>query len=533
MTADLSPDDKALILVLSDQLSEDLASLRMGRKTKDVVLMAEVKDEASGVPHHKKKIAFLFSAMRHFADALKSDGWQTLDYVQLDDEGNNGSLIGEVERAVERHSPTKIVIVQPGDYGLLDAMRTWQEALGIPVILLEDDRYICTRDTFEAWADGRKDFRMEYFYREMRKQTGLLMDGDAPEGGKWNYDHDNREAAPEDHEFPDIPAFEPDAVTQDVLDLVEAHFAGHVGTVRPFRFGVTRAHALTCLDDFIERRLPNFGKYQDAMLVGQRFMSHSILSFYINAGLLDPREVCQRAADAYYAGAAPLNAVEGFIRQIIGWREFIRGVYWHEMPGYVESNYFGADRPLPDFYWTGETDMLCLSQAIEQTLEEAYAHHIQRLMITGNFAMLIGVAPKEIHEWYLAVYADAFEWVEMVNTLGMSQFADGGRMASKPYAAGGNYMNKMSNYCKSCRYKVSKKTGDDACPFNYLYWDFLARNREKLKNNHRISRIYSTWDRMGEDKQSAYRESASTFLERLSAGDATSKTKDDTLDTPP
>jgi deoxyribodipyrimidine photolyase-related protein len=515
MTLSLSADDRALILVLSDQLSPGLASLQLGRKTKDIVLMAEVAGEATGVPHHKKKIALLFSAMRHFCAELKDAGWQNVDYVPLDSPGNTASLLGEARRAIARHKPTCLVVVEPGEYSLFKAMEEWEAELNIPVTILTDDRFLCSIDEFHSWAAGRKELRMENFYREMRRKTGLLMDGDSPEGGKWNYDHDNREKAPEDHVFPGIPKFEPDAVTKTVLELVETHFPDHVGTLDGFGFAVTRAGALACLDRFIVERLETFGRYQDAMLLGQRFMSHSILSPYINAGLLDPLEVCQRAADAYYAGQAPLNAVEGFIRQIIGWREYIRGIYWLEMPDYLELNFFGADRPLPEFYWTGKTDMTCLSQAIDQTLEEAYAHHIQRLMITGNFAMLIGASPKDVHEWYLAVYADAFEWVELPNTLGMSQFGDGGRMSTKPYAAGGNYINKMSNYCKSCAYSVSKKTGEGACPFNYLYWDFLARNREKLKSNHRIARIYSTWDRMGEEKQAAYRGSAAAFLDRL------------------
>ncbi|MEO0413076.1 MAG: cryptochrome/photolyase family protein [Pseudomonadota bacterium] len=509
-----SSEDARLILVLGDQLSQNLASLRQARKTKDIILMAEVNEEATYVRHHKKSIAFIFSAMRHFAKALKDDGWQHVDYVPIA-ESKSGSLLGEVKAALERHSFGEVVIVEPGEMRLLNSMHQWQHELGKAVTLLPDDRFLSSVDEFKRWAEGRKELRMEHFYRVMRRKTGLLMDGDQPEGGKWNYDHDNRKPAGDEMQFPPQPRFEPDDITCDVLSEVRQRFDNHVGSLEPFWFAVTREQALECLDDFIAKRLPNFGDYQDAMLVGERFMNHSILSLYINAGLLDPLEVCERAAQAYYDGDAPINAAEGFIRQVIGWREYIRGIYWLEMPGYVEQNYFGADRDLPDFYWTGETDMTCLSEAIEQTLEEAYAHHIQRLMITGNFAMLIGTDPKKIHEWYLAVYADAFEWVELPNTLGMSQFADGGRMSSKPYASGGNYINKMSNYCKNCRYSVSKKTGEEACPFNYLYWDFLARNEDKLKGNHRIARIYSTWHRMTDEKKAAYRESAAAFLSTL------------------
>ncbi|NNF77961.1 MAG: cryptochrome/photolyase family protein, partial [Rhizobiales bacterium] len=258
-----------------------------------------------------------------------------------------------------------------------------------------------------------------------------------------------------------------------------------------------------------------FGDYQDAMVAGEPFVYHSVLSLYMNVGLLDPLTLCKRVDAEYRAGRVPINSAEGFIRQIIGWREYVRGIYWHTMPDYVKENAFAASRSLPAFYWTGQTEMKCLSEAITQTKTEAYAHHIQRLMITGNFAMLAGVDPHEVHEWYLAVYADAFEWVELPNTLGMSQFADGGLLASKPYAAGGNYVNKMSDYCRSCRYDVKQKTGPDACPFNALYWDFLARNRTMLNNNPRLGPVYRTWDRMASDKREDYLKSAARFLADL------------------
>ena len=356
---------------------------------------------------------------------------------------------------------------------------------------------------------------MEYFYREMRKKTGLLMDGDKPVGGKWNFDSENRKPAADDLFIPEPLSFEPDEVTRTVLNLVEDRFSSHFGNLAPFWFAVTREDAEAARDHFISEALPHFGDYQDAMLQGQRFLYHSVLSHYINCGLLDPVDVCQRAAEAYANGNAPLNAVEGFIRQIIGWREFVRGIYWLKMPSYAKENFFQAERKLPSFYWTGETDMLCLAEAIKQTKEEAYAHHIQRLMVTGNFAMLIGVAPEEIHEWYLAVYADAFEWVELPNVIGMSQFADGGVLGSKPYASSGSYINKMSNYCGECKFDVKKKTGDGACPFNALYWDFLARNEDKLGQNARLRNPYSTWRRMSDNKRQDYLDSAAAFLSKL------------------
>lgn len=503
-----------LVLVLGDQLSPDLSSLKAADPAKDRLLMVEVREEATYVRHHKKKIAFLFAAMRHFAETLRGAGWQ-LDYVQLDAEDNAGSFSGEVARAAARHSPERVVVTEPGEWRVRDAMSRWEDDLGLPVDILDDDRFLCSRADFAAWAEGRKQLRMEFFYRDMRRKTGLLMDGDKPEGGKWNFDAENRKPAKADLFLPQPHKVEPDAITQGALDLVEQRFGEHFGDLLPFWFAVTAAQAEAALEHFVEHALPLFGDYQDAMLEGERFLYHSVLSLYINAGLLDPLAVCRRVETEYRSGRVPLNAAEGFIRQIIGWREYVRGIYWLKMPGYVEENFFAADRPLPDFYWTAETDMACLKAAVTQTKEEAYAHHIQRLMVTGNFAMLAGVDPKQVHEWYLAVYADAYEWVELPNTLGMSQFADGGLLGSKPYAASGNYINKMSDHCAHCRYDVKQKTGDDACPFNPLYWDFLLRNEAKLKGNPRLGQVFRTWARMSPEKQNDYRESAAKVLAGL------------------
>ncbi|MEM9145813.1 MAG: cryptochrome/photolyase family protein [Pseudomonadota bacterium] len=509
-----SPAGGALILVLGDQLSETLPSLAAGDPSRDVVLMAEVAEEAAYVPHHKKKIAFLFAAMRHFAETLEAAGWR-VRYVRLDDPENSGSLAGEVARALGQLTLGAVRMTEPGEHRLKHALSGWAEAAGIKLEMLEDTRFVATHQEFRDWAAGRKQLRMEYFYREMRRKTGLLMAGDQPEGGKWNFDQENRKPANGDLFMPVPLASQNDGITVEVLDLVEARFAGHFGALRPFWFAVTRAHALRALEHFVETALAGFGDYQDAMLEGERYLYHSVLAQYINAGLLGPLEVCQRVERAYYDGLAPLNAVEGYIRQIIGWREFVRGIYWLKMPGYTHSNFFGATRALPAFYWTGETDMACLAAAIGQTRDEAYAHHIQRLMVTGNFAMLAGVDPHAVHEWYLAVYADAYEWVEAPNVIGMSQFADGGLLGSKPYAASGNYINKMSDHCAGCRYDVKRKTGEGACPFNPLYWDFLVRNADKLRGNPRLAQVYRTWDRMAEDKQTAYRQSAAAVLARL------------------
>lgn len=476
--------------------------------------MAEVAAEADYVPHHKKKLAFVFSAMRHAAEGWAKAGWQ-LDYIELDDPENSGSLFGEVERAVKRHKPDVLRVTAPGEYRLKEEISSWAKRLDLKVEVLEDSRFLCSTADFDRWAEGRKQLRMEYFYREMRRRTGLLMEGNQPAGGRWNFDAENRKPAKEDLFMPQPHRLRPDAVTAEVLDLVEKRFPDRFGRLRPFWFAVTRAQALTALERFIEEALPRFGDYQDAMLEGQPFLYHSVLSLYLNAGLLDPLEVCRRVEAAYLEGDAPLNAAEGFIRQIIGWREYVRGIYWHFMPDYLERNALEATRDLPGFYWSAETDMACLKAAIGQTRDEAYAHHIQRLMITGNFAMLAGVDPKQVHAWYLAVYADAYEWVELPNTLGMSQFADGGLLASKPYAASGNYINKMSDYCSVCRYDVKQKTGEGACPFNSLYWDFLHRNEAQLRSNRRLVPAYRTWDRMKPETQADHRQSAAHFLASL------------------
>ncbi|MEM7695884.1 MAG: cryptochrome/photolyase family protein [Pseudomonadota bacterium] len=485
-----------LRLVLGDQLDRQISSLS-DLAPGDVILGCEVHEEATYVRHHKQKIAFLFAAMRHFFAALCEDG-HTVEYFEL---GTHETFGDAVAAAVRQHRATRVVVTEPGEYRVREAMRGWETALGVPVDIRDDDRFYADHATFRAFAEGRKSLRMEYFYRQMRKETGLLMADGEPVGGQWNFDHDNRKALPKDLTPPPLPTFAPDAITTAVLDLVAKRFGNHFGTLETFNWPVTRADALKALDDFIDNRLALFGDYQDAMKVGEPFLHHSLLSPLINAGLLRPREVCARAEAAYEAGQAPLNAVEGFVRQILGWREFIRGVYWLKMPDYATSNALDATRPLPDFFWTGETDMLCLAEAIGQTRDHAYAHHIQRLMVTGNFAMLYGVAPAEIEEWYLIVYADAYEWVELPNVHGMATFADGGVFASKPYAASGAYIDKMSDYCKSCRYKVKKKEGEEACPFNYLYWNFLIENQERLSKNSRMGMIYRTLQKMSDGKR--------------------------------
>lgn len=503
-----------LILILGDQLSEDVAALKAADKARDVVVMAEVGEEGSYVPHHPKKIALVLAAMRKFAARLRDAGW-TVAYSELDNTENSQSIPGELLRRADQHGASEVIATRPGEFRLIDAL----EGCPLDVTLLEDDRFIASHAEFEAWAEGRKALRMEYFYRDMRRKTGLLMEGDQPAGGKWNFDHDNRKPAPGDVDFSGPMQFTPDAVVNEVLDLVEARFGNHFGDLRPFWFATDQGQARRALAHFVAHGLAKFGDYQDAMLADNQFLYHALVSPYLNIGLLDPMEVCRAVEDAWRAGDVPINAAEGFIRQVIGWREYVRGIYFHEGPDYARRNGLNHQRKLPDFFWGGETKMRCVSKAVAQTAEQAYAHHIQRLMVTGNFALLAGLNPAEVSEWYLAVYADAFEWVEAPNVVGMSQFADGGVIASKPYVSSGAYINRMSDYCKGCHYKVSVKTGEGACPFNLLYWHFLDRHRDRFSGNARMGNMYRTWDRMDADKRETVLAEAEAFLERMGAGD--------------
>ncbi len=505
-----------LRFVLGDQLTRSLSSLRGIDPARDVVLMVEVAAEATYVRHHKQKIAFLFSAMRHFAESLREEGIR-VDYVRLDDPANSQSFTGELRRAVDRHGAREVFVTEPGEWRVWEMMLDWRETLGVPVHIREDDRFFCSRDAFERWAQGRRELRMEFFYREMRRKTGLLMVDGQPEGGQWNYDQENRKALPKGFRPPERLRFQPDAVTREVLALVEARFGDHFGELGSFGWGVTRADALRALKHFVADCLPGFGDVQDAMKADSDFLNHAVVSPYLNAGLLTAAELCEAAENAWRTGRAPLNAVEGFIRQVIGWREFIRGIYWSRMPAYAATNHLGARRKLPWFYWSGETEMNCLRDCIRSTRENAYAHHIQRLMVLGNFALLAGIDPAEVEEWFLVVYADAYEWVELPNVHGMALFADGGVFGSKPYAASGAYIDRMSDYCGSCAYDPKLKAGVKACPFNYLYWNFLSENEGKLGRNPRMAMPYRTLGAMDSKRRREIAEDSRRFLAMLEA----------------
>ncbi|GHC48474.1 cryptochrome/photolyase family protein [Neogemmobacter tilapiae] len=502
-----------LILILGDQLSDGIAALKRANKATDRVVMAEALGEGQAVPHHPQKIVLILTAMRKFADRLRSLGW-TVDYSTLDDPANSQTLAGEILRRASENGSSAVIATAPGDWRL----RQMLEDLPLRVTVLPDDRFLCSEADFAAWAKDRKALRMEWFYRDMRRKTGLLMVGEQPEGGQWNYDHDNRKPAVPDLFRPKPPRFAPDETTRDVMALVARHFPNHFGEVQNFDWATTPEQANEALDHFIQHSLPRFGDEQDAMLRDDPFLSHSLLSPYINLGLLDPLHVCQRAEAEYHAGRAPLNAVEGFIRQIIGWREYVRGIWSLHGPEYLTRNALGHQRPLPWAYWGGETHMACVKAVVRQTQEQAYAHHIQRLMVTGNFALLAGVDPAQVHAWYLSVYIDALEWVEAPNTLGMSQWADGGVIASKPYVSSGAYIDRMGDYCQSCAYDVRAKSGAKACPFNLLYWHFLDRQRDRFATNPRMAMIYRTWDKMAEAHRRDVLAQADALLDRLDAG---------------
>ena len=480
-------ETRNLVLVLGDQLDEQSSALTDFDPQSDRIWMAEVDAESTHVPSSKQRTTLFLSAMRHFAERLRDKGWPVV-YRLLDDEQNAGSLAEELALAIRQYRPSQLVMTAPGDWRVWQQLRATAAQHGVPFDIRDDDHFYCTVREFKAHAEGKKQIRLEYFYRELRRKHHILMDGKLPIGGQWNFDADNRgsfgKAGP--GALPAPTRFEPDATTLAVMALVNQRFAQHPGSLEHFGWPVTRDQALQVLADFVQYRLPHFGQYQDAMWEGEVWLYHSHVSSSLNLKLLRPREVIAAAETAYHQGLAPLPAVEGFVRQVLGWREYVRGIYWTEMPGYLEQNAMQAQADLPGFFWTADTDMACLRDAIGQTLKQGYAHHIQRLMVTGLYALLFGVHPKQVHEWYLSVYVDAVEWVELPNTLGMSQFADGGLMASKPYVASGKYIDRMSNHCKGCRYNPAVATGATACPFTTLYWDYLSQHADTLAKNPRM-----------------------------------------------
>ena len=514
-----------LILILGDQLNEDSAAFDGFDPNFDAIWMAEVTHESTKVWSSKPRTAVFLSAMRHFREVLRSRGWNVF-YHELNatggewcaDSGRLKSSSAEtftaaLAESMQRLRPEKWIIVEPGEWAVREEIQAAAYSHAINLEVREDRHFLCSHAQFAAHAEGRKQMRMEFFYREMRLRHDVLMDKGKPVGGAWNFDSENRKSFDKHGPPLHIPPrrFEPDTITREVIVMVNERFARHPGDLTAFDWPVTQADAALALEDFITHRLSEFGDWQDAMWTAEPWLFHSRLSAAMNLKLLDPRHVIAAAETAWKEGRAPLAGVEGFIRQILGWREYVRGIYWQNMPGYVELNELGADQPLPAFYWTGETDMACLRDALGQTLRLGHAHHIQRLMVTGLYALMFGVRPREVHEWYLAVYVDAIEWVELPNTLGMSQHADGGLMASKPYIATGKYIQRMSNYCSGCHFDPAESTGPSACPFTTLYWDFLLQHESAMRKNQRMAMQVRNLTRLDETKREAIRAQAAAL----------------------
>ena len=509
-----------LILILGDQLDRQSLVFDDFDPKYDAIWMCEASFEAEHVWSSKPRIAIFLAAMRHFRDELLARGFKVL-YRQLNTHQAD-SLETALAEDLVKYKPRKVVAVKPGEWRLTQSLPEVCKKADVIWVERPDQHFFCDEHDFAEWAKGRKEYRLEFFYRWLRKRENVLMQADQPVGDKWNFDHENRGVFDKRGPgfLPKPITFEKDKIARAVIALVEKHFANHPGKLESFDWPLTPVQAEAALEDFIEHRLPLFGQYQDAMWTNEPYLYHSRISAALNLKLLSPKKAVAAAIKAYEAGRAPLAAVEGFVRQIIGWREFVRGMYWLRMPEFLEDNALNAQADLPDFYWTGKTDMICLQQAIGQTLDHGYAHHIHRLMVTGLFAQLLGVKPKLIHQWYLAVYVDAVEWVELPNVLGMSQYADGGKMTSKPYVASGAYIKRMSNYCGSCRYKPEQSTGDSACPFTSLYWDFLSRHQDKFARHPRTALQWKNLTRIDTDKRKQISKQADSLRLKYSKTEA-------------
>jgi deoxyribodipyrimidine photolyase-related protein len=516
-----------LVLILGDQLDESSSAFEGFDPEQDVVLMVEAMKESTHVWSHKIRTTLFLSAMRHFAKTLEQRCWR-IDYRALDTHGDK-TLADGLRAAIEQHQPQEVIGVEPGDFRVraqlddainsiaADARNTWAKGIKHHISWREDKHFLCSLPQFRKWAGTSASLRMEFFYRSMRKEYRVLMEGDQPVGGQWNFDADNRKgfgkAGPKD--VPKPLQFRPDSITAGVIALVGKRFADHPGDLSRFNWPVTREQALLALRDFIEKRLPYFGAHQDAMWTDLDFGWHALLSSSLNLKLLHPLEVVLAAEQAYNKHDLDLASVEGFIRQILGWREFMRGVYFLDMPALKTANYFKHQNALPAWYWTGETKMNCMRQCITQTLANGYSHHIQRLMVTGMFGVTAQIKPQALCDWYLAVYVDAVEWVELPNTAGMALFANGGRFTSKPYVASGAYVKRMSNYCTGCAYEPETRVGAKACPMTTLYWNFLDRHEAQFANNPRTALMVKNLHRMTPELRSEVRTRAGEMLAAL------------------
>lgn len=508
-----------LVIILGDQLNADNPALEDFDQLQDHILMVEAPTEATHVWSHKARIALFLSAMRHFAETLTQQGFP-LTYLQLGQHAHE-TLRAAWEHEIKRHKPQKIIICEPGEYRLEQDLQVLAKTLDIPLAIKDDQHFMYSRADFKRWAAGGKTLRMEFFYREMRKKYQVLMDEGKPTGGEWNYDAENRQSFGKSGpaNIPNIPKAVPDHITKQVFEDVEKYFPEHPGSLEHFIWPVTRDEALVFLKDFISHRLADFGAHQDAMWQTQNgkdspYLWHSLLSSSLNLKLLNPREVIDAAVKAFRAHHLPLQSVEGFIRQILGWREFMHGLYWLDMPGMAVQNPFKHHRDLPAWYWTGQTNMNCQRQCVSQTMQHGYAHHIQRLMVTGMFGLLAEVDPRQVEAWYLAVYIDAVEWVELPN-VSMAMYNNNGRFTSKPYIASGAYIKRMSNYCASCTYKPEVKTGTSACPVTTLYWHFIIKHHEAFSGNPRMALMAKHVDKLDEDAIEAIQHTAKKMLNNL------------------
>lgn len=489
------------IWILGDQLYPNQAALKQcTNKTNTFVIIIESLDYIQVRPYHQQKLVLIWSAMRHFALELRATGWQ-VTYTTSD------NFETPLTNWIKANKITEILVMKPNDKPFIQII----ENLKIPcnITRIPNNHFLWSETEFQQWAEGRKRLLMEDFYREGRKRFGILMNKNTPEGGKWNFDKENRKPPKGKLNTPETLWFQPDEITKDVITQVKSLNCSTYGEIEPFRWAVTRQQALQVLDHFIQHRLPNFGPYQDAMVTGEETMWHSLLSPYLNIGLLHPLEVIKKAELAYQNQEIKLNSVEGFIRQVLGWREYMRGVYLIMDNEYSQSNWFNHSQPLPDFFWdANKTDMNCLHQVLTQVQHTGYAHHIQRLMVLSNFALIAGISPQLVENWFHAVFIDGYDWVMQTNVLGMGLFADGGVLASKPYAASANYINTMSNYCQGCVYDrrirvtsaANSNNNSHACPFNFFYWDFLARHRDKLKSQGRMNLILANLDKISPEE---------------------------------
>ncbi|WP_369742552.1 cryptochrome/photolyase family protein [Pseudidiomarina sp. PP-1MA] len=508
-----------LCLILGDQLNAKHSWFQQVQSQRLFVFM-ELAQEANYVTHHQQKILAFFAAMRSFAMALHQAGHQVL-YLSLDAAVNSGNLTANLDQLITQLGITTVHLQQPDEYRLDQQLQQWATVQpSVSVTWCDTEHFICARDVLQQWFGDKPSYLMEAFYRRLRKQTGYLVDEhQQPFGGQWNYDKSNRNKLPAKHKIPAPLLFAND--TSELADMLQRMGIKTMGSAQPDKllWPVNRQQSLQLLDYFLEYLLPNFGLYQDAMTESSWAVYHARLSFSLNTKMLSPKLVIERAIDYWqqHQERISLAQIEGFVRQILGWREFVRAIYWQFMPNYKALNYFKHHRPLPDYFWTGDTKMRCLQHSLSQSLDYAYAHHIQRLMVIGNFSLLTELDPDAVDHWYLGVYIDAIEWVELPNTRGMSQFADGGIVASKPYVASGNYMNKMSSYCSNCHYQVKLKSGEKSCPLNSLYWHFIEQKQEHFASNPRMSLVIKQWQQRGPSERNDILATAQRYLEQLNS----------------